>query len=69
MATAKELRGKNEQEIGTEETAIRKALAETRFKHANRQLEDTASLRRQRRELARLLTVKSEKSKKNVEKK
>lgn len=70
MATAKDLRSKSAEELAQEEAAVRKGLMDARFKHANRQLEDTASLRRQRRELARLLTVKSEKNqKKKTEKK
>jgi large subunit ribosomal protein L29 len=65
MATAKDLRAKSAEELAVEEAAVRKGLADASFKHANRQLEDTASLRRQRRELARVLTVKTQKQNQN----
>ena len=62
MSTAKDLREKKPEELAVDEVAARKALFETRYKHATRQLEDTASLNRQRKDLARILTIKSEKS-------
>jgi large subunit ribosomal protein L29 len=69
MAMAKELREKSAEELTAEEKAARKALFETHYKHANRQLEDTASLKRQRRDLARLLTIKGEKTRADAQKK
>jgi large subunit ribosomal protein L29 len=69
MANAKELREKSVEDLVAEEKAARKALFETSYKHANRQLEDTASLKRQRRDLARLLTIKGEKTRANAQKK
>ena len=62
MASAKEFREKSVEDLTAEEKAARKALFETQYKHANRQLEDTASLKRQRRDLARLMTIKGEKT-------
>ena len=63
MATAKDYRAKSAEDLDVEEKALRKALFETRYKHATRQLEDTASLRRQRKDLARMLTIKGERIK------
>lgn len=62
MATAKELRAKTDTELAADEAALRKSLFDTRYKHATRQLEDTASLGRAKRDLARLLTVKAERA-------
>ena len=61
MATAKDLRDKNLEELAQEEATLRKNIFETRYKHAMRQLEDTASLRRLKKDLARVLTVKAQK--------
>lgn len=62
MATAKELREKSLEELATEEATLRKSIFETRYKHAMRQLEDTASLNRLKKDLARVLTVRSAKA-------
>ncbi|MEW5853592.1 MAG: 50S ribosomal protein L29 [Myxococcota bacterium] len=68
MPNAKEIRAKSDEDLATEEKALRKAIFDTRYKHATRQLEDTASLRRQRRDLARMLTVKSERAAQTAQK-
>ena len=62
MATAKEMRAKSDAELAADEAALRKNLFDTRYKHATRQLEDTASLGRVKKDLARLLTVKAERA-------
>lgn len=62
MAKAKELREKSGEELAAEEASIRKTIFETSYKHAMRQLEDTASLPRLKKDLARVLTIKSQKA-------
>ncbi|MBI5494356.1 MAG: 50S ribosomal protein L29 [Deltaproteobacteria bacterium] len=62
MATKNELREKSGEELAQHEAELRKGIADAQYKHATRQLEDTASIRRQKRELAQLLTVKTEKA-------
>lgn len=59
---AKDLRDNSAAELKEEETRLRKELFDIEFKHGTRQLTDTASLRRLRRDLARLLTVLAEKT-------
>jgi len=61
MATAKDLREKSVEELAQEEATLRKSIFETRYKHAMRQLEDTASVGRLKKDLARVLTIKTQK--------
>jgi large subunit ribosomal protein L29 len=67
MSTAKDFREKSAEELNAQEAELRKSLFDAQYKHAGGQLEDTASIRRTRRDLARLLTVKTQK--KSAEKK
>lgn len=62
MATAKEMRAKTDAELAADEAALRKNIFDVRYKHATRQLEDTASLGRLKKDLARLLTVKQQRA-------
>jgi len=54
---AKELVSKSLAELREEEARLRKELFDLRFQHGTRQLSDTMSIRRARRDLARVLTV------------
>jgi large subunit ribosomal protein L29 len=58
----KELRTKSVDELKDEVIRLRKDLFESRFRHGTRQLMDTASIRRTRRDVARALTVLNEKA-------
>ena len=58
---ANELHDKPLNELKEEETRLRKELFDSKFKHGTRQLLDTASLKRTRRDLARVLTVITQK--------
>ena len=55
------LRDKSVAELNDEVLRLRRDLFDIKFQHATRQLEDTASLKKTRRELARTLTVLEEK--------
>lgn len=57
---AKEMRDMHEEELAEHITTVRKDLFGKRFANATGELEDTASVRRARRELARALTVAGE---------
>ena len=59
---AKELHDNTVAELKTEETRLRKELFDLQFKHGTRQLMDTAAMSRTRRQLARVLTVISQKT-------
>lgn len=59
---AKELHDNTVAELKEEEGRIRRELFDLQFKHGTRQLQDTASMSRSRRQLARVLTVISQKS-------
>lgn len=48
---------KSAAELREEETRLRKELFDLEFKHSTRQLSDTMSIRRTRRQLARVLTA------------
>ncbi len=52
-----ELRGLSEQELRAKETETAQELFKLRFRHASGQLDNTARLRRLRRELARIKTL------------
>jgi large subunit ribosomal protein L29 len=67
MVTAKELRAKTDAELAADEAQLRKQLFDVRYKHATRQLEDTASIKKGKKDLARLLTVKTERAQKPIE--
>jgi large subunit ribosomal protein L29 len=51
------LREKNAAELKDEETRLRKELFDLEFKHSTRQLTDTMSIRRNRRQIARVVTL------------
>ncbi|HTC59137.1 MAG TPA: 50S ribosomal protein L29 [Solirubrobacteraceae bacterium] len=59
---AKEMRDMHDEELAEHITTVRKDLFGKRFANATGELEDTASVRRARRELARALTVVSERN-------
>ena len=54
---AKELRDLTDQEIAAQIATARKELFGLRFQHATGELENTASMRSAKRDLARALTV------------
>lgn len=56
-----ELRGLSEQELRAKETETAQELFRLRFRHASGQLDNTARLRKLRRELARIKTLLKEK--------
>jgi len=58
---AQELRDSSVEELREKEQTMRRELFDLEFKHGTRQLADTASLSRARKDLARLLTVLREK--------
>ena len=60
MSTATELREKTPQELNQLIADTRRVLLDLRFQNASGELDDTAALRRARRELARALTVARE---------
>ncbi len=57
---AKEIRDMPAEELAEELTTLRKDLFGKRFANATGELEDTASVARARRDLARVLTVSRE---------
>jgi large subunit ribosomal protein L29 len=59
---AKEMRDMHDEELAEHITTVRKDLFGKRFANATGELEDTASVRRARRELARALTVVAERN-------
>jgi large subunit ribosomal protein L29 len=62
MAKKKEdLAAKSAVELAGEAEKLQKELFDLRFKHGTRQLADTGSLRKTRRQLARVLTVARQK--------
>ena len=58
---AKVLREKSVSELNDHALELRRQLFDLNFQHATRQLEDTASLKKARRELARTLGIIGEK--------
>jgi large subunit ribosomal protein L29 len=62
MAKFEDVRGKSAQELEAEETRLRKELFDLEFKHSTRQLGDTMSIRRTRRQIARVVTFKNQKT-------
>ncbi len=59
---AKEIRDMEDSELGKRVGELRRELLGLRFANATGELEDTASLTRTKRDLARLLTVARERS-------
>jgi large subunit ribosomal protein L29 len=57
----KALRGMNEQELTEKLNSARQELFNLRFQHATAQLEKTASIPAKKKEIARILTIMSEK--------
>jgi large subunit ribosomal protein L29 len=60
---AKDLRQLSEDELSARVRELRNEVFNGRVKHATAQLDDTASLRRSRRDLARALTIQTERRK------
>ena len=60
---ANELRDKTVDQLNDESHRLRRELFDLRFQHGTSQLMDTSSLRRTRRDLARVHTLISEKQK------
>jgi large subunit ribosomal protein L29 len=58
----KELSKKSASELEGEAARLKKELFDIKFKHATRQLTDLMSIRKTRRDLARALTFKTQKS-------
>lgn len=56
-----ELRGLSDQELRAKESETAQELFRLRFRHASGQLDNTARLRKLRRELARIKTLLKEK--------
>ena len=72
MATAKEIRQLTVEDLGKRATELREALFNQRIKHRTGTLESSAEIGKNKRELARVLTVLGEKEraqKKPAEKK
>ena len=57
-----ELRECNTERLADLEKTLRRQIFDARFKNYTNQLDDTASIRRARRDLARLKTIQSERS-------
>lgn len=62
MTKAKELNEKTAPELLQLEADARRELFKTRFSNFTNQLDDTAKLKRLRREIARLKTIQTQKS-------
>ena len=60
MISAKDLRDMNDHELGEHIAETRRNIFGMRFQHATGELENTAGLRASKRELARALTIESE---------
>lgn len=61
MTTAMDLRAKTEDQLKDELLSLRKEQFNLRFQQANAQVQDTAIMRRVRRDIARIKTVLTEK--------
>ncbi|MBL7999761.1 MAG: 50S ribosomal protein L29 [Candidatus Kapabacteria bacterium] len=57
---AKDLRELNDMELNAAITEARETLAKQRFMHSMKQLQDTAYLRTLKKDIARMLTIQSE---------
>jgi large subunit ribosomal protein L29 len=62
MSAAKDLRDMTDRELAEHVASTRRDLFGMRFQHATGELENTAGLRAGKRELARALTIVSERS-------
>jgi len=58
----KKLREMSDEELAVKERDLREDLFRSNFKHGGRQLENTARLRELRQDIARIMTVRHEKS-------
>ncbi len=58
-----DLRAKSVEELGAELVAAKKELFNLRFQNATNQLENTARIKEVRKNIARILTIITEKSK------
>ncbi len=63
---AEDLRQKTEDELGDELLGLRKEQFNLRFQAANGQLENTARQRQLRRDIARIKTILTEKTRKSA---
>lgn len=63
---AEDLRQKTEDELGDELLGLRKEQFNLRFQAANGQLENTARQRQLRRDIARIKTIMTEKTRKSA---
>ena len=66
MMKAEDLRQKTEDELGDELLGLRKEQFNLRFQAANGQLENTARQRQLRRDIARVKTILTEKTRKSA---
>ncbi len=62
---ANELKEKSDQELVELERQLRDELFRMRMKHYSGQLQDVAQMRNTRRDIARILTVRTQRSKSN----
>ncbi len=62
---ATELKEKSDQELVELERQLRDELFRMRMKHYSGQLQDVAQMRNTRRDIARILTVRTQRSKSN----
>ena len=62
MATAKDLRAKNDAELDTELTELLKAQFAMRMQKGTQQLTNTSQIRNARRDIARVRTLLTEKA-------
>ena len=60
---AKELRARSDEELSSLLAEARDQLFQSRMKNATHQLDDTGRIQKTRREIARILTVMTERSK------
>ena len=65
---AKEIRAKSVEEINEELSKVESKMFELRGEVENRQVEDLSRLKKSRRDVARLLTIRAEKQKKEAKK-
>jgi|266.fasta.fasta_contig_51_258456_length_1742_multi_2_in_0_out_0_3 large subunit ribosomal protein L29 len=68
-ANAADLRGKTDAELSEQLKTAQNALFTARFENFTNKLDDTAKMRRLRREIAQLKTVQGERSRSAVAKK
>jgi len=62
---AKDLRDRTEESLTELEKSLRNDAFQAQFKNFTNRLNDTAQLRRNRRDVARILTIKTERAKKS----